>query len=131
MKFILFFAIHLISVGVSAQDESVEPLAVVNARMNAYNMHDINAFLKNYSEDIQVYTYPNIALGQKGKGHLKSIFDPMFKEGKVSVKIHQQITQGDYVINHETVNYNGNSQKYVSIYEVHGGLITSVQFVRE
>ena len=99
--------------------------------MKAYNNHDIDAFLKNYSDDIQIYTYPNKEIGKKGKEHLKSIFDPMFKEGKISVHVQQQITQGDYVINHEIVTYDGNDTKYVSIYEVKNGLIMSVQFVRE
>jgi hypothetical protein len=128
-------AIFLTVVGLAAvacgQEKNATPLAVVNARMSAYNNHDIEAFLKNYSDDIQVFTYPNIPLGNKGKAHLRSIFAPMFKEGKVSVEIHQQVTQGKYVINHETVSYEGKGQKYVSIYEVQDGLITSVQFVRE
>lgn len=131
MKHIVFLIVLLLSSAIAAQDKSPDPLAVVNARMNAYNNHDISAFLENYSDDIQVFTYPNIALGSKGKKHLKNIFYPMFKEGKVSVDIHQQITQGNYVINHETVTYNGNNKKYVSIYEVKNGLIQSVQFVRE
>lgn len=108
-----------------------DPLAVVNERMRAYNAHDLKAFLKVYSDDIQIFTYPNQPLGQKGKEHLKSIFAPMFKEGNVSVEIHQQIVQGKYVINHETVTYEGSAKKYVSIYEVEAGLVTSVQFVRE
>jgi hypothetical protein len=99
--------------------------------MDAYNHHDLAEFLKNYAEDIQVFTYPNIPLGKKGKEHLKSIFAPMFKEGKVSVTVIHQIQQGKYVINHEVVSYDGNNQKYVSIYEVENGLIKTVQFVRE
>jgi hypothetical protein len=131
MKIIIFFAMCLMTHGVMAEDKDVTPLSVVNARMDAYNNHDIRAFLKNYSKDIQVSTYPNVSLGNKGKEHLKDIFEPMFKEGNVSVKVHQQITQGKYVINHETVTNNGKGQKYVSIYEVKDGFITSVQFVRE
>lgn len=107
------------------------PLAVVNERMKAYNEHDIESFLKVYAEDIQIFTYPNQPLGQKGKEHLKSIFAPMFKEGKVSVVINQQIVQGKYVINHETVTYADSVKKYVSIYEVEAGLVKSVQFIRE
>jgi hypothetical protein len=99
--------------------------------MKAYNEHDIEAFLRVYSEDIQIFTYPNIPLGQKGKEHLNKIFSPIFKEAKVSVVIHEQIVQGKYVINHEAVTYAGKEQKYVSIYEVEGGLINSVQFIRE
>jgi hypothetical protein len=131
MKIIILLAICFMTNGVMAQDKGVTPLSVVNARMTAYNNHDLQAFLKNYSGDIQVFTYPNVPLGNKGKAHLQSIFEPMFKAGDVSVKIHQQITLGNYVINHETVTYNGKDQKYVSIYEVKDGLITSVQFFRE
>ena len=81
------------------------PLEVVNKRMDAYNKHDLKAFLGTYSDDIQVYTYPDKQLGRKGKPHMRSIFEPMFKEAKVKVTIHHQIEQGKYVINEETVNY--------------------------
>lgn len=131
MRFIIILTIVLFIHETFGAEVSAEPIAVVNARMDAYNNHDIDAFLELYSQDIQVFTFPNVTLGPKGKEHLLSIFEPMFKEGKVGVKVHQQITQGRYVINHETVTYNGESQKYVSIYEVENGLITSVQFVRE
>lgn len=113
-----------------SQEKSTE-LSVVNARMDAYNRHDLESFLKTYAEDIQVFTYPNIPLGNKGKSHLKSIFEPMFKEAKVSVKVIHQIAQGRHIINHEIVSYKGSEQKYVSIYEVENGLIKTVQFVRE
>lgn len=110
---------------------NTDPLSVVNQRMKAYNDHNIEAFLKVYSDEIQIFTFPNIPLGQKGKEHLKNIFDPMFKEGKISVVVHEQIVQGNYVINHETVTYDDKPQKYVSIYEVEKGLIKNVQFIRE
>lgn len=127
-----FFAVLLLFFceSVFAQ-ESPSPLSVVNARMDAYNRHDLVAFLKNYAEDVQVFTYPNVPLGDKGKAHLQSIFEPMFKEAKVRVKIVHQIVQGRYVINHEVVSYAANEQKYVSIYEVEHGLIKTVQFIRE
>jgi hypothetical protein len=116
---------------VFSADNTARPLDVVNARMDAYNKHDIKTFLNTYSEDVQVFTYPNIPLGEKGKAHLKKIFGPMFKEGGVQVKIHHQIVQGKHVINHETVSYGGKDTKYVSIYEIEKGVIKSVQFVRE
>lgn len=126
------FALLLLCVSVAAFAQvAPSPLAVVNARMDAYNRHDLSAFLKNYAEDVQVFTYPNIPLGKPGKSHLQSIFEPLFKEAKVSVKIVQQIPQGRYVVNHEIVNYAGKEQKYVSIYEVENGLIKTVQFIRE
>ncbi|HLT53160.1 MAG TPA: nuclear transport factor 2 family protein [Flavobacteriaceae bacterium] len=131
MKTLTTILFLLISASAFAKDNILTPLSVVNSRMDSYNRHDLDSFLKNYSEDIQVFTYPNITLGNKGKSHLRSIFEPMFKEAKVSVKIIHQINQGKFVINHEVVSYGGNKQKYVSIYEVENGLIKTVQFIRE
>ena len=108
-----------------------DTLSVVNERMNAYNNHDLKRFLLTYADDIQVYDYPDKPIGKPGKAHIKGIFKPLFEEGIISVKIHHQITQGNYVINHETVTHNGKDTKYVSIYEVTDGLIASVRFVRE
>ncbi len=130
MKKFIVLSFIVCSASIFAQ-ENTDPLSVVNSRMDSYNRHDLTSFLNNYAEDVQVFTYPNVPLGKKGKEHLKSIFEPMFKEAKVSVKIVNQIVQGQHIINHEIVSYNGNEQKYVSIYEVENGLIKTVQFIRE
>lgn len=131
MKKLFFILLAVVSINAQAADHPKAPLDVVNARMAAYNNHDLTSFLNTYSDSIQIFTYPNIPLGKPGKEHLAFIFEPMFKEKSVSVKIHSQITQGKYVINHETVTYDKSTQKYVSIYEVENGLIKSVQFLRE
>ena len=106
------------------------PLTVVNLRMQAYNNHDLEAFLKTYSEEIEIFTYPDTSLGS-GKKHMQNLFEPMFNEGSVSVEIHHQIAKDGYVINHETVTYGDDKTEYVSIYEVRDGLITTVRFVRD
>ena len=107
------------------------PLAVVNQRMDAHNRHDIDELLETYSEEIQVYDYPRIPLGKKGKAHIKSIFEPLFNENAITTEIHHQIAQGNYVINHETVLRRGEIFNYVSIYEVRDGLIQTVCFIKE
>lgn len=107
------------------------PLTIVNQRMAAHNQHDLGTFLATYSDDIQVYDYPRIPLGKKGKAHIKSIFEPLFNDNAVTTDIHHQIEQGNYVINHETVLRRGELFNYVSIYEVRDGLIQTVCFVKE
>ena len=115
----------------TAAELKYSPLDVVNQRMKAYNDHDdLKAFLSTYSEDVEIYTYPTTQLA-KGKKHLKSIFEPMFEEAMVKVTIHHQIEKDSYVINHETVEYGGNTTEYVSIYKVINGLISEVRFVRD
>lgn len=106
------------------------PLDVVNRRMSAYNQHDLRAFLETYSDEVEIFTYPDKSLG-KGKKHVRKIFEPMFQEGVVHVEIHHQITKDSYVVNHETVTYGDSKTEYVSIYEVRNGLIESVRFVRD
>lgn len=129
----LFYVVLMIAAfaqQIIADDAVLSPLEVVNKRMDAYNRHNLNAFLATYADTVQVYTYPDQQLAG-GKAHLQSIFEPMFKEGNVAVKIHQQIEKDSYVINKETVIYSGKKTDYVSIYKVVDGLITEVRFVRD
>ena len=130
MKNVFCVAIVLCLTATCSSETTLSPLAVVNLRMQAYNNHDLEAFLKTYSEEIEIFTYPDKSLG-KGKKHIKNLFEPMFKEGSISVEIHHQIAKDGYVINHETVMSGNNETEYVSIYEVRDGLITSVRFVRD
>lgn len=109
---------------------SDSPLDVVNKRMQAYNAHDLDAFLNTYSADVAIYTYPATLLGQ-GLDHMRSLFAPLFEAGEVRVEIHHQIVSDSYVLNEETVHYAEEDVRYVSIYEVRGGRITSVRFVRD
>jgi hypothetical protein len=106
------------------------PLEVVNTRMEAHNNHDLEKFLEIYSDDIRVYDYPDTPLGKKGKEHIKSIFGPLFEEQSVETEIHHQMTNGKYVVNRETVVREGKTTEYISIYEVEGGLIQSVRFIK-
>lgn len=106
------------------------PLEVVNTRMEAHNNHDLEKFLETYSDDIQIYDYPNTPLGNGGKEHIRNIFSPLFKEKLVTTEIHHQIENGKYVVNHETVMREGKVTEYVSVYEVEDGLIQSVRFIK-
>lgn len=111
--------------------EVKSPLEVVNTRMEAHNRHDLDAFLKTYSDQVRIYTYPDKQLGKPGKAHLAGIFGPLFTEKSVKTKIHHQIENGNYVVNHETVTRQGKTVVYVSIYEVENGLIQSVRFIHQ
>ena len=83
-------------------EEARSPLEVVNLRMQAYNEHDLDALLSTYSEEVEIFTYPDQSLG-KGKRRLESLFEDLFRGGPIHVDIHHQITKDSYVINHETV----------------------------
>ena len=103
---------------------------VVNARMDAYNAHDLDAFIALYSDDIEIFTYPDVSLGG-GLDHLRGLFEPLFKSGSCSVEIVDQIVMGDHVISDERVTIDEITKRYVSIYGVVGELISTVRFVRD
>ena len=107
-----------------------KPLEVVNSRMDFYNKHDFKEFIKLYSADVEVYTYPDELLAT-GIDNITSIFEPKFVAKSIQVEIISQMFNGDHVINHEIVSENGTRTKYISIYEVKDGLIRSVRFVRD
>jgi hypothetical protein len=118
-------------VGLSqTQKINTSPLDVVNQRMDFYNHHNFEKFISLYNDSVKVYTYPDKFLAS-GKDNLTSIFKPKFSSKSIQVKIITQITNGNYVINQEIVTENGTNTKYVSIYEVRDGLISSVRFVRD
>ncbi|MEB8330215.1 nuclear transport factor 2 family protein [Flavobacteriaceae bacterium KMM 6897] len=111
-------------------DSSLTPLEVVNKRMDFYNLHDFDEFIKLYAHDVKIYTYPEKLLGT-GTDNITSIFKPKFSDKSIQVVVISQMNNGDHVINLENVTEEGVDSKYVSIYEVVDGLITSVRFVRD
>ncbi|MBL4604231.1 MAG: hypothetical protein JKY02_00760 [Flavobacteriaceae bacterium] len=109
---------------------NLTPLEVVNKRMDYFNEHNYDAFIKLYNNNVKVYTYPDKLMGT-GSDRLASIFKSDFENKSVAVKVVNQMNNGPYVINHELVTSDGKETKYVSIYKVENGLITDVSFVRD
>ncbi|MGK2865016.1 MAG: nuclear transport factor 2 family protein [Chitinophagaceae bacterium] len=125
----ILFSLSFIFVTAQEQNLTPTPLSIVNKRMAFYNQHNFTEFIKLYSPDVEIYTYPNSLLGT-GTDNLTSIFKPKFIAKSIKVEIISQMFNGNYVINHEIVSENKIQTKYISIYEVKDGLIRSVKFVR-
>jgi hypothetical protein len=127
---LIIFFLSLIFVTAKAQKVTATPLEIVNKRMDFYNQHNFIEFVKLYSPDVKIYTYPDKLLGT-GTDNITSIFKPKFIAKSIKVEIISQMYNGDYVINHEIVSESETQTKYISIYEVKDGLIRSVKFVRD
>jgi len=127
---LIIFSLSFIFVTAQEQNVTQTPLGVVNKRMDFYNQHNFKEFIKLYSPDVEVYTYPDKLLGT-GTDNITSIFKPKFSAKSIQVEIISQMYNGNHVINHEIVSENGIKTKYISIYEVQDGLIKSVRFVRD
>ena len=127
---VLFVGCKEKSIETKTSESISSPLEIVNKRMEYYNLHNFEKFIKLYADDVKIYTYPNKLLG-KGTENITSIFKPKFAAKSIQVEIVSQMNNGNHVINHEIVTENGIETKYVSIYEINDGLITSVRFVRD
>jgi hypothetical protein len=126
----IIFFLSFIFVTAQAQNITPTPLEIVNKRMEFYNQHNFIEFIKLYSSDVEIYTYPDKLLAT-GTDNITSIFKPKFIAKSIKVEIISQMHNGDYVINQEIVSENAIQTKYISIYEVKDGLIRSVKFVRD
>ncbi|MCH7785750.1 MAG: nuclear transport factor 2 family protein [Bacteroidetes bacterium] len=129
-KILIVFLIW-INFGISlGQNLSTTALEIVNKRMDLYNQHNFEDFIKLYADDVKIYTYPDKLLGT-GTENITSIFKPKFASKSIQVKIVSQMNNGNHVINHEIVKENEIETKYISIYEIRNGLIASIRFVRD
>lgn len=131
MKYIIYLAFPVIfSVSPCWAETSRSPTEIVELRMAAFNEHRLTDFLSYYSDEIQVFDYPDQAIGKKGKKHLEQVFAPLFAEKAVHSDVHQIIENGNYVVVHETVVRREKTTDYISIYKITNELITDVRFIR-
>jgi imidazolonepropionase-like amidohydrolase len=106
--------------------ESAEML--IQRQVNAYNARDIEAFLATYSDDVELYNFPD-SLTMKGKDAMRKVYEPFFTSTRnLHVEIVNRIIHGNTIIDHESVRYNERRIKAIAIYEVRAGRIFRVTF---
>ena len=107
------------------------PEKVVQEQVEAYNHHDIEAFLKTYSPEVKVFDFPE-TLRFSGLEAMRERYGKLFKSDPApTVKIAKRMVQGNHVIDHEEVSRGAERQlTAVAIYRVEGGKITAVWFLR-
>lgn len=108
-----------------------DPEHVVQQQLNAYNLHDIDAFMETYSDDVELYAFPDKLMG-KGKEAMRKDYQSMFQQVKdLHCEVTKRIIQGNTVIDHETVSgFGPKSMKAIAIYVVEKGKITKVYFIQ-
>ena len=105
------------------------PEAVVQRQLNAYNARDINAFMDTYSDDVELYEFPN-KLTQKGKADMRKGYEGFFKAvPNLYCEIEKRIVIGNKVIDHEKVRAGTRTLSAVAVYEVENGKIKKVTFI--
>jgi imidazolonepropionase-like amidohydrolase len=104
------------------------PEYLVQQQLNAYNAHNLEAFLEPYAEDVELYEFPG-KLIMKGKDAMRKDYEFLTKVPKLYCKVQKRIIQGNMVIDHEEVSGFGPKPLYaVAIYVIEFGKISKVYF---
>ena len=104
---------------------------IIQQQVEAYNSHDLEAFLSFYSDSIEAYLFPDSLLG-KGKEIMEPLFKELFDNApNLHVEIINMISFGDYFISEEVATGmpGGETIEAVEIYKVENNLITKVWFI--
>lgn len=100
----------------------------VQAQLDAYNAHDVEAFVATYAEDARIYVFPNREW-MAGRERIREVYGQLFSSTpEIHAEVAQRIVQGARVVDHEHLSGlpNGATASAVAIYEVRDGLITHV-----
>lgn len=103
---------------------------IIQRNLDAYNARDIDAFMKDYADDVKLYAYPNTLQTEGKEAMRKSYIDWFNRVPDLRAFIKKRIVIGNKVIDEEQVTANGQIFNAVAIYEVENGLITKVTFIQ-
>ena len=124
--FSLLFSFLCISISFAQNKTSQELL--IQKQLDAYNSRNIDDFMKFYSDDIELYKFPDKLLS-KGKETMKKEYEDMFKRiPDLNCEILNRTIQGNFVIDQEKITGNSIREPLVAtvIYEVKENKIIKV-----
>ncbi len=115
----------------STNAEITLPEQLAQAQLDAYNGHDLEAFLKPYAEDVKIYRFPN-TLTLEGKTAMREQYQFIEKNPNLHCKLVNRIVEGNTVIDHENVTVGKDKQpiKAIAVYKIKDGKIAEVYFIQ-
>ncbi|TAL67218.1 MAG: amidohydrolase [Bacteroidetes bacterium] len=108
-----------------------KPEDIAQVQLNAYNARDIESFLSAYTDDVEVFLFPD-TFRYKGKEEMRKVYSAFFdKAPSLHCKLLNRIVKGNYVIDREFITGVPGRENInaVAIYEAEGGLIKKVWFL--
>ncbi len=108
------------------------PAMLAQQQLNAYNARNIEAFLAPYSDDVEIYTFPN-TLKSKGKEKMRETYESMFNRvPNLHCKLVNRIVEGNQVIDQEEISGFGDKVfGAVAVYKIEKGKIAKVYFMQQ
>lgn len=106
------------------------PRDLAQRQLNAYNFRNIEAFLEPYSDDIEVYNFPD-QLQFKGKENMRNGYSKMFENApNLHCELVNRIVLGNTVIDQERVQFGNQIIEAIAIYHIENGKISKVYFMK-
>lgn len=106
----------------------LNPSAVVQRQLDAYNARDLDALLATYAPDAQQFEHP-AKLVASGAAQIRERMAIRFQEPHLHARLVQRVVMGNLVIDHELVTRDfpegTGTVDVVAIYEVVGEKIAS------
>lgn len=105
------------------------PEVIVKEQLVGYNARDIDSFLSTYTEDVELFNFPDVTRS-KGQEEIRKGYSGFFQSTPdLNCEIKNRIVIGNKVIDEEYITANGNKFSAVAIYEVEKGKISKVTFL--
>jgi hypothetical protein len=105
----------------------MNPEDIVQRQLDAYNRHDLQAFVATYAEDAELYRVPAATPALTGRQQLGDFYrDSRFNLPELHAELVHRIVMGDKVIDHERITgLRDGVVEAVAAYVVRDGLIRS------
>jgi len=131
-KILIFFILAICSSSAAwSQDNAAQTAA--QGQLEAYNKQDIEGFLKWYTDEVEVYNFPD-ELVYKGKDKMRERYTAAWKQNpNQKAEITDRIINGNTVVDkeHVTGRANGIDVNVIAIYKISNGKIGKVYFIRD
>ena len=104
---------------------------VVRRQLDAYNAHDIDAFMAVWADDAQYFQFPSTLLAS-GAAEIRARHIERFKEPNLFGHLIGRVASGNLVVDHESVTRTfpdgPGKVEVIAIYEVDNGKIARAWF---
>lgn len=111
----------------------LKPEDIAQGQLDAYNRQDLEAFVAWYSEDVEVYNFPN-ELVYTGKDEMRKRYAAAWEQNpNQRAEVTQRMCLGNTVMDKEHVTGRaGNAEvNVIAVYVIEDQTIKKVYFVRE
>jgi hypothetical protein len=108
----------------------VEPEDIVQRQVDAFNAHDVDAFLATYAADAVAAGGDGMDGPVQGHDALRAHYASRLAQPGLRATIEQRVRLGRWVVDYEVVENDAGATPALAVYEVEGSLIRRSTIVR-